>query len=49
MVEVIGNGAGMREIKTRREVGPRTRVQAGISTERLDSVALGIEGKNYHP
>ena len=41
MVEVIVNEAGMKEKKTKRKVASRTRVQAGISTERLNSVALG--------
>ena len=40
MVEVIVNEAGMKEKETKRKVAP-TRVQAGIITERLNSVALG--------
>ena len=41
MVEVIVNEARMKEKKTKRKVASRTRVQAGISTERLNSPALG--------
>ena len=33
MAEVILNGTGMKEKKTKRKVGLRTPVQAGISTE----------------
>jgi hypothetical protein len=41
MVEVIINKAEMGQTKTLRKVVPWTRAQAGISTEMLNSVALG--------
>jgi hypothetical protein len=40
-VEVIVNEAGMTKKRRNREVAPRTRVQAGISTERRYSIVLG--------
>jgi hypothetical protein len=41
MVEVIVSEAGMKEKKMQRKVASWTRGQAGISIERLNSVALG--------
>jgi hypothetical protein len=40
MVEVIVTETGMKEKGTRRKVASGTRAQAGISTERLNPMAL---------
>lgn len=47
MMEVIVNEARMKEKKIMRKVASRTPVQAGTSTERLNSVVLG--SKNSQP